>query len=181
MPDFIELHSGQAFHPLSPDAEQIRIEDIAHALSHLCRFCGHTNTFYSVAEHSVRVARWLEEQGYGPQVVLRGLLHDASEYALSDISSPVKRTDAFAGYRSAEERLMSVICERFGLPEKEPEAVRKADLVLLATEAKCLMPYRKENWVGLTEEPLYEDIIPWSSAEAKRQFLLMFAAYYGRL
>ena len=87
--DWIQTMSGVIFYPLDPRPEEIRIEDIAHALSHQCRFAGHCREFYSVAEHSVRVSRELPQE-----FMLWGLLHDASEAYLVDLPRPIKRWSA---------------------------------------------------------------------------------------
>lgn len=175
MTPFIELRSGGRFHPLEPVIADISIDDIAHALSHQCRFSGHTREHYSVAEHCVRVSELLEEWGYGETVQLWGLLHDASEAYLVDLPQPLK-ADPRLGvpYREAEDRVMRAVCFRFGLPLQEPMAVRQADQVLLATEARDLMPYRPEHWAKLTQEPLEKEIVPWAHDVAKRNFI---AAY----
>lgn len=176
----IETYSGLSFAPLEPDPELIVIGDIARSLSNQCRFLGHSR-FYSVAEHSVRVSRLLEEWGEGPPVILWGLLHDASEAYLGDVPTPIKRTAVYAAYREAEARLMGAICDRYGLSVKEPAAVRKADAVLLATEVRSLKQYSRGHWDCLTEEALFETIVPWTSEKAEREFLNRFASYYGRL
>jgi hypothetical protein len=170
-PDFIETHSGRAFRPLAPDSADIVISDIAHALSRQCRFSGHTREHYSVAEHSVRVSELLQWQGHSKRKQLWGLLHDASEAYLVDIPLPLKCAPEFAPYRRAEERLMAVICRRFGLTVEEPAAVREADAILLATEARDLMPFRAEHWGSLKAKPLGEVIVPWSFETAERNFL----------
>ncbi len=180
-PSFIETYSGTRFLPLTPNPDDICIQDIAHALSQQCRFSGHTRVHYSVAEHSVRVSQLLELWGESPPVILWGLLHDASEYALVDIPSPLKRERAFDAYRIAEDRMMMAVCDRFKMSRKQPKIVHKADAVLLATEARDLMPFKSEHWGALTEAPLEKRIVPWPSAEAKRCFLVRFASYYGRL
>lgn len=171
---FIETRTGKRFEPLAPAAEDIRIEDIAHALANQCRFSGHTKVHYSVAEHSVRVSELLEACGYGNGVQLWALLHDASEAYLVDIPSPLKALPEFAPYRAAEARLMAAICDRFGLPREEPAAVRVADETLLATEARDLMAYRPEHWGKLREQPLDEVIVPWGTCIARRNFLARF-------
>lgn len=71
--DWIATFTGGVFFPLAPRVEDVRISDIAHALSMLCRFAGHTRGFYSVAQHSVLVSRLCSQQD-----ALWGLLHDAS-------------------------------------------------------------------------------------------------------
>lgn len=174
-PAFIETRSGRRFQPLEPIVADIDIEDIAHALSNQCRFSGHVRRHYSVAEHCVRVAQLLARWGQPVGVQRWGVLHDAAEYALVDLPQPLKRHPDFEPYRRAEARLMLAICERFGLDPIEPEIVRKADRVLLATEARDLMPFRPEHWQQqLTEAPLEYTIYPWSPEYARRVFLETF-------
>jgi hypothetical protein len=175
---FIELRSGRRFTPLQPVVADINIDDIAHALSHQCRFSGHTRVHYSVAEHSVRVSELVEAWGFNRGVQLWALLHDASEAYLVDLPQPLK-ADVVLGpaYRAAEDRLMLAVCERFGLTPVEPRPVRKADMVLLATEARDLMPFRPEHWSKLTHQPLPERIEPWLPEVARHNFI----ARYTRL
>ncbi len=170
-PEFIETYTGRRFFPLAPVSDDIDIRDIAHALSQQCRFSGHTTEFYSVAEHSVRVSELLEEWGCSTEIQLWGLMHDASEAYLVDIPLPLKHTDAFAGYRVAETRLMAAICRRFGMSVAEPERVRTADVVMLATEARDLMPFLAEHWASLRSRPHPTKIEPWSPETAERVFL----------
>ena len=56
---WIETYTGRKFWPLAPSPDDIDIFDIAQALSMTCRYKGHTNEFYSVAEHSVLLAEKL--------------------------------------------------------------------------------------------------------------------------
>jgi 5'-deoxynucleotidase YfbR-like HD superfamily hydrolase len=174
--DFIETFSGVRFRPLAPLSADVKLQDIAHALSHQCRFSGHTRDFYSVAEHSVRVSWLLERWGHTKQTQLWGLMHDASEAYLQDVASPLKRQALFEPYRAAERELMRVICHAFELPSKQPAAVTEADLVLLATEARDLMKCVPEHWAGLMAQtaPLTEKIVPWAPREARRKFFSRF-------
>src|SRR5690554_7094997 len=99
---FIQTYTGRRFYPLDPNPADVCIEDIAHALSRITRFNAHINAeWYSVAEHSVHVSRIVP-----PEYALAGLLHDASEAYIADVSRPVKHTDMMAGYRLNETRLM---------------------------------------------------------------------------
>lgn len=172
----IETRSGIGFFPLAPRVEDIRIEDIAHALSHQCRFSGHTRSHYSVAEHSVRVSLLLEDWNFNVQTQLWGLLHDASEAYLVDLPAPLKVQPEFRAYRDAENRLMRAVCERFELPYDEPLEVRVADGVLLATEARDLMAYVPEHWDKLCHSPLPEPIVPWFPETARHNFLARYRA-----
>jgi len=171
---FIETRSGLRFHPLEPKAADIRISDIAHALSNQCRFSGHTREHYSVAEHSVRVSNLLEEQGYSKEMQLWGLLHDASEAYLVDLPSPLKQHPAFAFYYEAEAEVMRQVCIRFWMPEEMPDVVKEADAILLATEVRDLMPFHAEHWAKLTHNPLDEKILPWDPEFAREQFIERF-------
>lgn len=142
--DWIQTFTGVEFYPFDPRPEEIRIEDIAHALSMQCRYAGHCSKFYSVAEHSIRVAELLPMP-----LKLWGLLHDAAEAYLVDLPRPIKRhSEIGALYRVAEESLMRVIAERFGLSWPEPPEIDAADKALLCWEAMHLLPNNTwhEKW-----------------------------------
>ena len=83
----ILTHSGRMVDLLDVKPEDIDLDDIAHALAQTCRFCGHTKRHYSVAEHSINVARLLPDA-----IKIYGLLHDAHEAYVGDISTPLKRS-----------------------------------------------------------------------------------------
>lgn len=132
---YIETFTGRKFYPLAPVAEQVDIYDIAHALSYVCRYTGHSTHFYSVADHSLLVSTAPEVVEAG--VELEALLHDASEAYIADIAGPIK--PFIAGYKEAEERLEQVIRQRFDLPEGDLHpAIKVADLRILVTEARSL-------------------------------------------
>ncbi len=172
--DWIQTFTGRQFWPLDPRVEDVCIEDIAHALSNTCRFCGHTREFYSVAQHSILESCYVEAIG-GPRVdALWGLLHDASEAYLHDITRPLKRSDLFGeAYVKAEARLMRVIADAFGLPGEMPGNVKFADEVALVTEMRDLMDHVP---AGQYAEPLREDIVPWTPRSAELAFLDRFHA-----
>lgn len=132
---WIETFTGKRFPLLEPDESLICIEDIAHALSQQCRWTGHTKYFYSVAEHSIWVSRYSSAVDR-----LEGLLHDASEAYLSDLSRPVKHcTPIGAPYLEIEKRLMHAIVNKFGLSDAMPNSVKEADNFLLWAEKQLLM------------------------------------------
>lgn len=173
MTPFIETFTGRTFCPLAPSFPDICIEDVAHALSNQCRFSGHTRHFYSVAEHSVRVSRWIEARGYDHTDQLWGLLHDASEAYLVDLPTPLKADRRLGdSYRKAERRLMLAVCKRFSLPSREPQIVREADGEMLATEVQALMHGNRRYWKKLEHEAItgYR-LVPWSPAVAESEFL----------
>lgn len=150
----VRTFTGNMVNVFNPHPATICIEDIAHALSNICRFGGHTRSFYSVAEHSLRVARIVEHKH-----ALAGLLHDASEAYLVDLPTPVKM--AMPKYYEAEYRLMEVIALKFGFTYPLKKAVAKADRLLLETEWMELMA----DGAGYT---------PLSPLEARARFLEYF-------
>lgn len=134
--EYIRTFTGHKAWPCDPRVEDIRIEDIAHALSLMCRFTGHVKKFYSVGDHSLRVSELCSDENK-----LWGLLHDASEAYLADVARPVKRNEVFgAYYKKVEAGLMDVICQKFHLDTPEPPEVKQWDNVLLRTEQRDLMP-----------------------------------------
>lgn len=183
--DWIQTYTGRAFWPLDPRPGDVCIEDIAHALSNLCRYTGHCKEFYSVAQHSVLVSEYIEQVGPSvkemPHLHLWALLHDASEAYLHDLPRPLKHAPGFGDlYRKYETALMRVICQHFGLDPKEPGEVREADTVLLMTEVRDLlgekpMPWKDPvNGAGFTAQPMDRHIFPWIPSVAEKIFLSRF-------
>lgn len=164
--DWMQTISGGQFWPIDPRPGDVRIEDIAHALSMMCRFGGHCARFYSVAEHSVLVSRAVP-----PADALWGLLHDAAEAYVADIVRPAKRF--IRGYSEVEDRIMAAICEAFGLPLDMPPEVKRADNAVLADEAAQIMGPAPATWT-LPEPPSGAVIVGLSPAEARAAFLARF-------
>lgn len=120
-PSCITTISGKFFDILKPEDYDYDIEEIATALSNLCRYTGHVNTFYSVAEHSVLVSRIVPER-----FALAGLLHDASEAYLGDVSSPLKKL--LPEYKQIEQRVQRAIANKFSLGDDlDHPSVHEAD------------------------------------------------------
>lgn len=130
---YIQTFTGRQFFIEDPRPEDVDIRDIAHALSMICRFTGHVSRFYSVAEHSLLVAKNLpvKYQAFG-------LLHDASEAYLTDVSGPLKSLVALAEYKNLEIRATQCIFARFGLPFWIPEQVKSIDRSALVAERNAL-------------------------------------------
>lgn len=167
--DWIQTYSAISFWPLDARAEEIEIVDIAHSLSLQCRFAGHCEEFYSVAEHCCHIFDHVSEKNK-----LWGLLHDASEAYLVDLPRPVKR--CMPQYKDIETNLMKVISHRFQLPEEMPHEVHEADMRILFDEAKQNMKEPPIAWVGVME-PLGIKLQYWSPKQAKEEFLQRY--HYG--
>lgn len=162
--------SGRYFNFNRPEESDFGIVDIAHALSNLCRFNGHVNRFYSVAQHSVLVSRLVPAD-----LALAGLLHDGHEAFLGDVSAPLKTL--LPDYRAIEERIEKVVRTRFFVPETMPPAVKRADMRALATERRDLMNVPDgDEWPCLDGlEPDEKIIWPETPAEAYAAFLNRYA------
>lgn len=169
----IELRSGLFFDPLEPEESTFTIQDIAHGLANTCRFNGQCSEFYSVAQHSVLVSRWLEEQCFAPHVRLQGLLHDASEAYIADVSRPVKHAPQFAAYRAVEARLQEAIYRWSMLCywKEFHHHIAKADAEVCRAEAIRLMPSKGEAWGWGGIQPASITIVPWSPSAARREFI----------
>lgn len=129
----ITTWSGIHFDLENPTPEMVRIEDIAHALSHICHWGGHSRGFFSVAQHSLLVSRHADSD-----LALWGLLHDSAEAYLGDISRPLKRV--IPQFKDLELRVMEVVAAKFGLPWPEPHGLKQIDNFVLCMEARDLMP-----------------------------------------
>ena len=190
--DWQQTFTGRQFWPCDPRPEDVCIEDIAHALSMQCRFAGHCRTFYSVAEHSVRVAWEVERHElatngrYGLSLyvlTLAALLHDASEAYCVDVPRPLK--PYLTGYKEIEHGVMLAIEEWAGIGTNgrysvcADPAIKRADEMILATEARDLMKITRP-W-HLKAEPLSAVITPWSQSIAEREFLREYDMLKGRL
>lgn len=135
MRDFITTYSKTKFNPIEPNQDGILIDDIAHALSLMCRANGHFAEFYSVGQHSVFCCEEAIERGYTSTVALACLLHDASEAYLADITRPVKKN--LDQYLVIEDKLQSTIYEKFigrKLNKEEEEQISSVDDAMLYNE-----------------------------------------------
>lgn len=157
----IRTYSGLEINVFNPTPEMICIEDIAHALSNICRFGGHVNEFYSVAQHSIHVFELAEEEDK-----LLALLHDASEAYLYDMPTPIKKE--LPEYKKAEHKLMLVIAEKFGFDWPMNERIEIIDNKMLHWEFKQLM--LKEPGAIVCLNPII----------AKHQFIKLFNLYHKK-
>lgn len=166
--------SGLAFDPIDPDPALIRIEDIAHALGMTCRYGGHVRHFYSVAEHCVLVSQALEREDQHPSWVVRqGLMHDAAEAYMADLIRPIKHH--VVGYREAEDRLLSVIFDKFNIPSPLAGPVHRADLRIVVDERDELLAPPPMSWSALEGvDPLGVTVTGWQPGIATEMFLRRF-------
>lgn len=149
--------TGKTVNPFDLKLHDICIEDIAHALSNLCRFTGHTKEFYSVAQHCVQVSY------YSTSNPLAGLLHDAGEAYFNDMSSPVKHSGYMDVYAASERDAQLRVYNKFGLEMTEFADVKNADqMAYLVEKANLMQPFK------------LNDLVCWNPKEAEAFYLARF-------
>jgi len=164
----IQLYSGTYFDYGAPERSDVTIEDIALALSHVCRFAGHVSRFYSVAQHCVNASRLV-----APQFAFTALMHDTAEAVMNDIPTPLKIT--VPAFKDLEVRIEQAMSSRFGFQFPLPAAVKIADLQMLKLERDVLKPSADE-WeilAGIQTEAIAHlvDMSFWDSWSARQMFL----------
>ena len=174
--------SGRRLDLLDPAPLDIEIADIAHGLSFVARWNGQTHGDwpYSVAEHSLLVEQLFD----GPDEArwrLAALLHDAPEYVIGDMISPVKAAVG-PGYAEMDARLAEAIHLRFGLPARLPAPVKraikaadKASAWLEATRIAGFSEAEADRFFGRPSRPLPVDLHLRPPAQARSAFLARFA------
>lgn len=165
--------SGIKFWPLDPRPEEINIIDIAHALSLVCRYNGHSRFHYSVAQHSVLVASVVPRE-----LRLEALMHDASEAYVCDIPRTFKAQ--LTGYKQIEDKMMNVIATKYGFTLPLSDEVKEADKRMLVTEKKIVMAKGPCWEMEKTYEPYRNVIIDSiSPLQAEKLFLETFLNIVG--
>ena len=160
MTSYIRTFSGHKF-PTNPKPSDVRLQDIATALSRVPRFAGHTAYPYSVAAHCIHVSCMVPRQ-----FQLQALFHDASEAYICDIPSPFKRL--MPEYKKIETRIMEVVAARFCFTFPIAPEVKQADHAALYLERKalfktpiggdfealsaCGLLFKFLDWVGISPE-----------------------------
>jgi uncharacterized protein len=174
--DYIQVNSGGTFYVLDPRPSDIKVEDIAHSLSNLCRFTGHGDRFYSVGEHSIHCARIARKLGFSTLQQLYALGHDASESVMNDLARPVKQN--IPQYKEIEDNVMKTMWEVMGLPEPSEEdyqIVKMLDNTLLLHELTQLMKRDTTTYPDVEHFPVSVDLsVGYGAGESKQDFLAIY-------
>lgn len=171
MKDGISLLSGAKFDYNHPEKSDVTIEDIANALSNVCRFSGHLPRFYSVAQHLVNTSRIVK-----PEFAFTALMHDTAEAFTNDLPTPLKW--ALPIFKELEVKIESAMSDRFGFSYPYPDEVKLADTQMLLLEKKYVKEdtsaweyYRDVEYEHLKD---LVDLKSWQPCRAKREFLERF-------
>ena len=175
---WVTTFSGRQFFITHATSSDIYIEDIAHGLSNICRYVGQCKTFYSVAEHSVRMAEILIKRGMSSRALL-ALLHDSPEAYVNDLNTTVKKL--LPVYVKVEADLLNTILDTYHVRRDDTlmdrEIVKDLDTMIRTPEVLSLFSAH-EGW---NLKPFsYSYIRPWSSKKAEKKFLKMFRRLYTR-
>ncbi len=171
---WMQTYHGNRFYPEDVKSSVFCIEDIAHALSNICRFGGHIKKFYSVAQHSVLVADIVRANGGTVEQELWALMHDSAEAYMVDVPTPVKII--LKGYKEKEIEVLSAIEKSLGLPRINTSdfatIIKDADSIALITEAEQLVSGDVSEWEVCKSFKAYPKELPYLSPEyAKLDFL----------
>ena len=181
----MQSYSGKTIDLNHPTPEAVDIEDIAHALSMTCRFGGHCNRFYSVAEHSLLVEQLQHKNRDeytkipNPPLSMALLLHDSAETYIGDIITPLKRL-LHSEIMDIEYTWLSAVERHFGLrttlSNPEPD-IKIYDLKALSIEAIALFNPMPDWYPKLPIEQLKRISLACLTPErAKKQLLSRFKA-----
>lgn len=177
---WIQTYTGIQFSYSDCKPEDIRIKDIARALSNICRFTGHCARFYSVAQHSVLVSEHTTNAFYG-------LMHDTAEAYVGDVNRPMKSLFKEGDpYTNMDKKAWWAITNAWTVLQNathaEKEDCKTVDMRMLVTESHDLLlngPHK--DWqINQTTHPRYEfKIEPWHPDEAMQRFLYRYTQLTG--
>lgn len=169
--------TGKKVNITAPTLEMICIEDIAHALSNVCRFGGHTKFFYSVAQHSILVAHLCDSPV--KNAFMAALLHDATEAYCHDVITPLK---SILGepYKAIERKFEALISEKFGIPVGMFREIKRFDIAAFEIEREYLI---RNNHGTIFQAVWRQDFnldAPYcmTPAQAKSVFLKIFNNFW---
>lgn len=159
----ILCQSGEYFDFTDPEGSNFTVNDVAHALSNICRFTGHAHRFYSVAEHSVHASRIVPE-GFE----LEALVHDATEAFIGDVAKPLKML--LPDYQRLERRIERIVLSRFGIKDGLSAVVKRADMQMLKAEQEQAM-LNHDRWHPIADlEPAEVELQFWTPEVARQKF-----------
>lgn len=171
MKNWIQTLTGKKIFLDSPQPGDFDILDIAHGLALTCRYSGQCGRFYSVAEHSINVMQHLPDE-----LKFAGLMHDASEAYIHDITRPVKcwlNAHGLNVYHLLEDNFMLAIAERFEFQYPINHLVKYVDNKVILTERRDVVEDQDLDW-EIPGEPYPESTMEFSINTAVEMFLAMF-------
>lgn len=168
----ILVRSGRYFDLAAPRPEDVTIEDIAGALSKICRFGGQTPRFYTVAEHCCHCYDAALSDGLGLEIAKLALLHDAAEAFVGDVVKPLKIM--LIDFGLIESGVQSAIEHAFNIvwDVEKIAAVKRLDMEMLIAERLEIFGDDGVQWSGqdqVTRRDLHVE--GWGPDQAEAQFM----------
>ena len=179
MSNYITTYTGKHFEPANPDSDKICIEDIAHALSLICRGNGHVKTFWSVGQHCINCAKEAWARGMLNRMALACLLHDASECYMSDIPRPFKKE--LPEYHKKEDQLLELIYRKYlgsALTDAEQQQLKEIDDAMLWYDLENLLD--ETQFGEIPEVHIDLDYTVRSFQDVEKEYLELFYLYSGK-
>lgn len=165
-PTSIVTYTGRRVWPVSMTVDDVIPIDVAHALSNICRYNGHVDEFYSVAQHCCLLYDRGVELNLEPLVLKELLIHDATETYCGDMVAPLKHQDEFQFYRDLEDKIHLIVCDKFELPYVFDPIVKDLDISIREAEIRDL-----KSGIGSTVKQKagnqFGEITGWSPAKAR--------------
>lgn len=165
---WISLLSGAQFNYNKPEESGVTVDDLASALSNVCRFSGHLPCFYSVAQHLVNTSRIVDVE-----FAFDALMHDTAEAFTNDLPTPLKW--ALPIFKELETKIESAMAKKFGFNYPYSSEVKQADTEMLILEKLYVKKDTSSwpNYEGIKVDHLVDkvDLKPWQPVRAKREFL----------
>lgn len=173
---WIGLLSGGRFNYNRPEESDVILDDLASALSNICRFSGHLPQFYSVAQHLVNTSRIVPAE-----FAFDALMHDTAEAFTNDLPTPLKW--AFPVFKELESKIEAAMAKKFGFNFPYDPAVKLADTQMLLLEKKYVKLDTQvwPHYEGIEYESVRDlvDLKGWQPCRAKREFLERFEELTG--
>jgi hypothetical protein len=171
---WISLLSGAKFNYNKPEESDVTLQDIACALSNVCRFSGHLPRFYSVAQHLVNTSYIVPVE-----FAFTALMHDTAEAFTNDLPTPLKW--ALPIFKELEVKIEGAMSKKFGFEYPYPKEIKEADTIMLMLE-KYHVKQCDEHWPMYEQytreyvEPYlqYVDLTSWRPSIARNKFLERF-------
>lgn len=141
---WIEIYPGTQFHFGHPLPGEIAVKAIAHSLSRLCRYNGHTTRHYSVAEHACHLSDWVLCEGGSPLEAFTALHHDDAEYIIGDLPKPIKVT--MPEFVALETIMDKAIAKEFETIYPFPAHIKEGDVRIIKDERDAVMMPSPHSW-----------------------------------
>lgn len=165
-----ETYTGAQFYLLDPRMDEVLFDDIAHSLSHQCRYTGHCLQWYSVAEHCCLLADYTRDVlKLGPREQYWALMHDASEAYTGDISRPLKY--GIPGLKDSLNHIEVAVFKALDMPHPEPRWLKQIDARMIVDERAQNMVDSGNDWNHDKFEPLGIKLKYWEPVKAKVEFI----------